>query len=301
MQKFSRILAAVDFSKPADGAFDYALALSQEHGAELVVVQAVPLDHAYSEDGRARLDLAAELQQKADAADVALSVRVQQGDPAEIILLHARTLRPDAIVIGTHQRTGLDRLRMGSVAERVAAKATVPVLLVPQRHGADAVRPFRHVAVAVDFSDASKRAIDHALTLARDPDDRITLLHVVPGFSSGVPPYLYRYGAAEYQSHLVGDARRRLQRAVPVKRESRATIHARVLVGDTAAEITRVVDQIDADVLIVGVPQRNVVQRALVGTTAARLLKTAAVPMLAVPEVATAGARAEGSALRAAA
>ena len=42
VKHFSRVLAAVDFSKPARGAFDYALALSKQHGAELVVVQAVP-------------------------------------------------------------------------------------------------------------------------------------------------------------------------------------------------------------------------------------------------------------------
>ena len=46
MKQFSRVLAAVDFSKPARGAFEYALALSKQHGAELAVVQAVPLNQA---------------------------------------------------------------------------------------------------------------------------------------------------------------------------------------------------------------------------------------------------------------
>lgn len=78
----------------------------------------------------------------------------------------------------------------------------------PQRRETGTIRPFRHVAVAVDFSTGSNRAVEQAL--ASESGDRVTLLHVVPGFSSGVPPHLYRYGIAEYQDQLMQDAQRRL-------------------------------------------------------------------------------------------
>jgi universal stress protein E len=296
----SRVLAAVDFSKPARGAFQYALALSQQHGAELVVVQAVPLNQAFSWHARERHALTAKLRNRADQAHVEFKDRVQQGDPAEIILLHARSLRPDVIVMGTHQRRGVDRFRAGSVAERVAAKATVPVLLIPRRRRST-VQPFSHVAVAVDFSTGSQRAVEQALALASKPGDRVTLLHVVPGFSPGVPPHLYRYGIAEYQDQLIRDAQRRLRLAVPVERNTPAAIDARVLLGDTPTEISRAVDSIGADVLIVGVPKRGVISRALFGTTATRVLRVTRVPMLAVPEVGMVSARQEDVSLQLAA
>jgi nucleotide-binding universal stress UspA family protein len=107
----------------------------------------------------------------------------------------------------------------------------------------------------------------------------------VPGFSSGVPPHLYRYGFAEYQDRLLRDGRRRLQLAVPLKRHTPATVHARVLLGDPSIEISRVVESIGADLLVVGVPKRGLVARSLFGSTAARLLRTSRVPVLAVPEV----------------
>ena len=154
MKQFSRVLAAVDFSKPARGAFEYALALSKQHGAELVVVQAVPRNQAFSWHARERRALTAKLQRRADQANVEFKDRIQQGDPAEIILSHARSLRADVIVAGTHQRRGIDRFTDGSVAERIAAKATVPVLLIPWHRHADTIRPFSHVAVAIDFSTA---------------------------------------------------------------------------------------------------------------------------------------------------
>jgi nucleotide-binding universal stress UspA family protein len=285
--QFSRVLAAVDFSTPARGAFEYALALSHRHGADLAVVQAVPLNQELRWHARERFALTTKLRRRADLVSVQLTDRVQQGDPAKIILSQAHSLHPDVVVMGTHQRSGLDRFANGSVAERVAAKSSVPVLVVPCRRRTVAVEPLSHLAVAVDFSAASNRAIEQALALARRPTDRVTLLHVVPGFSSGVPPHLYRYGFAEHQDQLLRDGRRRLQLAVPMKRHTPATIHARVLLGDASTEISRVVESIGADLLVVGVPTRGRVAKALFGSTAARLLRASRVPVLAVPEVTT--------------
>ena len=293
MARTSRVLAAVDFSAPARRAFDYALALSKRHGAGLVVVQAVPRGQPFSSEGRDRLALAAELRQRAKTEQVDFAHRVQHGDPAEVILLHARTLRPDLIVVGSHQRSGLDRLRAGSVGERVAAGAAAPVMVVAQEMPAEATARFRHVLVAVDFSPASERAIDRALTLASGPDDRITLLHVVAGSSSSAPPHFHRYGGAEYQAHLIRDARRRLQLAVPVEGRTAATIHTRVVVGDPATEISRAAESLDADLLVVGVPQRGMVSRALFGTTAARVLRRSRVAVMTVPDVGPTAGRAE--------
>jgi nucleotide-binding universal stress UspA family protein len=283
VERLSRILAAVDFSSPARRAFDYALALASRHGAELFVIQAVPPEQAFNWDGAERQALKASLRRAADEAEVEFEYRTQHGDAAEMILLHARSLRPDVIVMGSHQRRGLERWRFGSVSERVVAKASVPVLVVPTSLRSAATGTFRHVAVAVDLTAVSDAAVERALEVASDSADRITLLHAVPGFASGVPRNLHRFGIAEYQNQLVRDARRALQLAVPAKRSARAAIHTRVVRGDTATELGRVVGTMDADLLVVGVPRRGIAANALFGTTAARLLKVTDVPLLAVP------------------
>jgi nucleotide-binding universal stress UspA family protein len=166
LQQFSRVLAAVDFSRPARRAFEYALALSQRHGAELVVVQAVPLNQAFSWHARERFALTARLRRRADLANVELRDRVEQGDPATIILSHAGSVHPGVIILGTHQRTGIDRFANGSVAERVATKSSVPVLVIPNRRRPGAVDSFSHLAVAVDFSASANGA-------ERTPGDRL--------------------------------------------------------------------------------------------------------------------------------
>jgi nucleotide-binding universal stress UspA family protein len=73
----SRVLAAVDFSSPARSAFDYALALAKRHGAELVVVQAVPPEQPFNREGRERFALKTSLGRSAEEAQVEFTYRVQ--------------------------------------------------------------------------------------------------------------------------------------------------------------------------------------------------------------------------------
>jgi nucleotide-binding universal stress UspA family protein len=155
VKQISRVLAAVDFSVPARSADEHALALARHHAAELVVIQAVPLEHLFNWHGRERRELAAGLRQMASKAKVEFAYRVQHGDPAEIVLLHASSVRPDVIVVGSHQRRGLERLRAGSVRARVVAKTSIPVLVVPARPRLSATGAFRHVAVAVALRGSS--------------------------------------------------------------------------------------------------------------------------------------------------
>jgi nucleotide-binding universal stress UspA family protein len=295
----SRILAALDTSQASRRAFDYALALSRRTGAELIAVHAVPRTQAFDQDAGARLDWTSRLRLRAEQAAVPFRVKIQHGDPADTVLLHARTLAPDVIVVGTHQRRGLDRLRGGSVAERIAAKATVPVLMVPPGKGGTG--PFAHVAVGVDFGPASASAIERALALPGGEAGRVTLLHVVPGFSGGMPAKYYRYGGAEYQGALVSDARQRLEQVMRGGRPSAAALDSKVLVGDVTTEIGQAVARIGADLLVVGHSSRGAVSRALFGTTGARLVRRLRVPMLVVPEAAEASARQASAAERLAA
>lgn len=285
-KRITRVLAAVDFSEPARRAFDHALAISRRHGAELIVVHAVPADQSFGWKSRERLALTETLKEKAAAANVEILHRMQQGDPAGVLLLHARSLEPDLIVVGTHQRRGLSRLRGPSVAERVAAKAMAPVLVVPPSTPGTPGSGLRHVAAAVDLGPQFSQTVDQALSLT---DQRVTLIHVVPGFKSGVPAHLHRWAVADYQYRLIRDARRRLQMSAERKRHRAADIRVRVLLGNPAAEIARHVNAIGAELLVVGESRRGALSRAVFGTTTSRLMRRTAVPMLTVPEAAVTG------------
>ena len=104
-----------------------------------------------------------------------LRVSVQRGNPVGVFLLHARARRAHLVVIGTHQRTGLTRFRIGSIAETVTLRAACPVLIVPgpgRGSMADVPTSFGQILCAVDFRAASHDAGHHAFSVARKDHGR---------------------------------------------------------------------------------------------------------------------------------
>jgi nucleotide-binding universal stress UspA family protein len=136
-----RIVVAVDFSPHADRALELALDLAGPLGAEVHAVHAcVLLAHAIAPDAhpdapgfeaqvKAGIDrqLTA-LRERAAARGQTLVTHRVDGNPAEGVLRESARLGADLIVLGTHGHSGLDRLLLGSVAERVVRTAKVPVL-----------------------------------------------------------------------------------------------------------------------------------------------------------------------------
>ena len=287
MTKLHRVLTAVDFTEPARAAFDHALALSRLHDAELTVVHAVPANWPFRWHARERIALIRSLRDAAQTAGVHVNVSVQHGDPAGVILLHASARRADLIVLGTSERSGLDRFRFGSVAETVTLEATQPVLVVPPASckTADAMTSFTNILVAVDFGAGSSEAVEKALSMANG-SSRVTVVHVVRGVPLRTASrYMYHLMEPEYQRQLTRDAWRRIPEIIPADTTTSRRVHARVVTGDTAAAISRVAAEVDADLILLGVTARGAIGRLVFGSTAARVIRTTGRPVLAIPRL----------------
>jgi nucleotide-binding universal stress UspA family protein len=285
VNKLRRVLTAVDYSEPARAAFDHALALSRLHDAELMVVHAVPTDRKSDWHARERIAWIGALRHAAQAAGVRFKLSVQRGDPADVILLHASSRRPDLIVLGSSERSGLDRFRFGSVAEIVAREATQPVLVVPSVAGraADSMTPFENIVVAVDFGEGSREAVERALSMAKG-NSRVTVVHVVRGVPLGYSSRrLSHRMEAEYQRHLIQEAWQRIPQTIPVPAKTSSRVHARVVTGDPSVEIRRVASETDADLILVGVTARGPIARLFMGSTAVRVIRAAGRPVLVIP------------------
>jgi nucleotide-binding universal stress UspA family protein len=142
----ARILVPVDFSPHSERVVAYAIMLASRLGAELEFFNVVEdpfqtgawpteiqvtayaeLMDGFKEQARGHL---APLRKRAAAAGVEAHTSVLVGRPAAAILDHATTGHFDLIVMGTHGRTGLSHVVIGSVAERVVRRAACPVLTV---------------------------------------------------------------------------------------------------------------------------------------------------------------------------
>jgi nucleotide-binding universal stress UspA family protein len=145
MGRYRRIVHATDFSRASRAAFAQALELARQNGAELTLVHVyppvVPPVAAGAAAPAAYRALIAEVQARtqqqldkliarAKEAGIPVTGLLFEGTPHDRIVRAAKASGADLIVVGTHGRTGLARLVLGSVAARVVALAPCPVLTV---------------------------------------------------------------------------------------------------------------------------------------------------------------------------
>jgi universal stress protein A len=137
MATIHTILHPTDFSARSDAAFRLACSLARDHHGHVVVLHVVPPPVAHGEIVARRQDdsFYEELHRSlnrmhAPDPETPVMSRLEEGDPAREILRVAEEVEADLIVMGTHGRTGLSRLLLGSAAEEVMRHATCPVLTV---------------------------------------------------------------------------------------------------------------------------------------------------------------------------
>lgn len=137
-----KLLIGVDGSEAGEQALRFGLTLAQRLGAEVRVLHVIEeppvsfwgiLAGLDPEAIRVRLQLHAEetrrrVEQLAHGQGVAAAVQVREGLPAEVLLRESQGT--DLIVVGTHGHKGMDRVLLGSVAERLVRESSVPVLVV---------------------------------------------------------------------------------------------------------------------------------------------------------------------------
>lgn len=158
MATVTRVLVPIDFSPSARAALEYATFLAGKLGADLEVLHVWEPPGYVGPDTLALLPVAAgqpgwdqtraEVEREVDlflsragVRPKQLRVRIETGEPSDAILRVAKEGGTDLIVMGTHGRTGLSRLLIGSVAEAVLRRSTCPVLTlrVPSKASHDPV------------------------------------------------------------------------------------------------------------------------------------------------------------------
>ncbi len=188
--KVRKILVPVDFSEYSNTALEYGLLWGETFGAELTLLHVNTLFHEHYEYDRLmhsyqgivdkeREQLHRWMKEHAARAaerEVKFRYEILDGRSAAQTILHYVKENPyDLVIIGTHGRSGIKHLLLGSVAEKVSRLSPYPVLTTHKD-----VEKFRvkNILVPVDFSDYSRQATRMAVDIAREFDARIHLLHV---------------------------------------------------------------------------------------------------------------------------
>jgi nucleotide-binding universal stress UspA family protein len=294
MIEIKRILCPTDFSDNARHALDHAVTLAGWYGAEIMVLHLMPatlptgayvqypgrLAHEVADRARSAEE-AHRFAESARTAGVRVKVEVEQGGVVQHIVGYAELLPADLIVMGTHGRSGFERFMLGSVTEKVLREARCPVLTVPPPAAGAAGRPFfKTILCAIDFSPAARTGMQQAVSLAREADARLILLHVVEWLPE--EPF-DRTPTWQVELEVVKPkAEARLRAAVSEADREACRVEELVVTGRPWREILRVATEQAAELIVLGIQGRGAIDLALFGSTANHVVRHAGCAVLTV-------------------
>ena len=302
MVEIRRILCPTDFSNASKHALDHAAALARWYECQVTVLYVhspivmstlgpdIPLLQSAvltPEDRQALLRSLQDFVRTEIGEHIDVDVMVGEGEAAAEIVQAAEESHCDLIVLGTHGRSGLEHLTMGSVTEKVLRKSRRPVMTVPPR--APDVVPvpsalFRRVLCAIDFSPSSTQALQYACAIAQEAGGQLTVLHSVEFMTSdpGAEASWTTQTVADYFEQARTESEQRLAAAVPPAVREYCQVETVMTRGTPYREILREAESRQSDLIVLGVHGRNPIDVLLFGSTVYQVLRRARCPVLTV-------------------
>ncbi|HJR76891.1 MAG TPA: universal stress protein [Nitrospiraceae bacterium] len=293
----TRVLLATDFSHGAEQALSHALAIASSWKAELHILHVLeflpgmnpeyPVNQMYLEQLRneAAHDMVA-IETRVTQSGLPARTTIDVGVPSRRIEAVRAQTGASLIVMGTHGRTGLEHVLVGSTAERVVRTASCPVLTVKARGDApsqatlpaDALR-FQRLLIPVDFSASSLEALEYGVQLAKHFGASVTLLHTLEPVAYGLD-FTLGSGVEWRTQKAYVEGRLEILRALCTSNGIKAE---QVLKAGTPGDSIRdYAEQQPPDLVIMGTHGRRGISRILSGSVAETLLRLAPCPVLTV-------------------
>jgi len=290
IEKINTVLAALDLQDGSNAVLARAAQLASAHAAWLVVlhvIDAEPLSHAAAHMKLRESGLQDQLRQQAIAAIEPLivenghmrrtDVQVDFGSPHEIITHVVHERHADVLVLGPGEGRTLKDKFLGSTADRVVRTSAAPVLVVRK----PSAEPYRSVAVAVDGSPQSARALISARRLA--PDTAFQLVHAVD-IPLTFRQAMLRAGTsqAEMERYRVARAAKAHEELSAFQRDILGTseLPIQVLDGEPGSALVRLSKSARVDLLALGSRGRGATLQTLLGSVARRVLGEAVCDIL---------------------
>jgi nucleotide-binding universal stress UspA family protein len=280
------ILFATDFSTVSSAALNHALGIARRYESHLYVAHVIHPDafqlvppeavasvtehtRRYAEQQMAQLLISGRLR------DIPHQVLLEHGDLWTVMSFLIEKHKIDLIVVGTHGRTGVRKLLLGSAAEEIFRLAPCPVLTVGPKVPSEipAETELRRILYATDFTPHSDRATAYAFSLAQEHQAHLHLMHAVQGAADVSAPAMAK---------LKEFFRRQLSQLMPEEAELWCEPEILLEFGTPADEILKAAAQHNADLIVMGVRRSATFAGHLPPATAYKVVCQAPCPVLTV-------------------
>jgi nucleotide-binding universal stress UspA family protein len=286
------VLVPVDFSPASQFAVDFAVTFARKFRARLTLLHVVesataltytfPIENdkvgkQHSDDALSRLSA---MLSPEDQDDLDLQIRIRSGSIEAEIRSAIDDELASIVVMGTHHHGLIRRLLIGSVTADMLRIAPVPVLTVSSDAQA---RTLSRILFATDLTESSHDGFKFALDLARTVGAHLIVLHVIEpipmAFGGGIP-------VIETQSEkrlLVENARRKMAVLESEGARQQVVVVSEVTEGVASERILEATEESASELIVLTIHNKGLVERALLGSTAERVVRDAPVPVLSFP------------------
>ena len=295
--QLKRVLCATDFSDLSNRTISFGVALAKTFGAKLFVCHIIDLPFA-AMNGEVQLDpieqqdrmttyAQDQLEQMFEKEPIDWEPLISIGHTADEISRIVDEKRIDFVISATHGRSGLKRLLLGSVTERLMRTLSCPLLIIKEQ-GKEVPEikrtsfPPKRILVGCDFSINSDLAFQYGLAMAQEFEAELHLVHVVE------PPVYQNVLFSDVSSGLynreamIDELSDKLNRKVPPEARNWCDLKTILLEGNADEEITRYADFKEVDLIVVGVRGHGLVETLFVGSTTDRVARRSPCPVLSV-------------------
>ena len=285
--KLEKILFPTDFTNESLAGLSVAGEMAVHHGAELHLVHGRVLHQIDKENEvahrfEANMALVHERLESwfGEDSPAVIAREIRGVSAADVVMDYGKMIGVDLIVMSTHGRRGLSRFFLGSVAEEVLRRSSIPVLTVRASDEGPTPKGFRKILAPVDFSKESVNALNTAKVLAGLYNAEIYVVHVV---EQGVVPSIYAMDRHPIE-HLLPDLKAKSEAGIEdLLREARLVSAAvRVLDGVVVNEIDKLVEQEGIDLVIQATHGLTGLTRKIIGSVAEEAVRRLTCPVLTI-------------------
>jgi len=285
---YNSIVVGYDESESSRAALKEASLRVRQQGGSLVLVHAVYFDQEefaiLPSQMEKRFEFGTKVCQQAKKSlkdEFGLNGSVEslvcEGEPHDVLVDIAQTKKADLIALGTYGRKGLNRLIMGSVTSQVILNAPCDVLVV-KKPCSQCAGTYHSVLVPFDGSDFSKKALARACELAKADGAEVSVLYVIPRYEEMMDFFKTDF----IKKSLYQEAEKITEGAEATARAHGVRIKSAVLEGHSGDTIVEAAEKRGHDLIVMATHGWRGFNKALMGSTAERVIAYSSRPILIV-------------------
>ncbi len=295
--QMKKILCATDFSDFSNYTIPYGVALAKEFGAKLYICHVIDLSsiavygefqlNPVDQQNRIRKQAAEQLDEIIGEQPVQWEPLITVGHTADEVSRLVDEKEIDLVIAATRGRSGLKRLILGSVTERLMRVLTCPLLVVhsPEHKFVDSVNQkitLKKILVGCDFSPDSDLAFQHALSLAQEFEADLHLAYVIEPSASSELLKPNKSLSKEIEQKLHLRLTEKLTAMVPQEARNWCMPQTRILEGQPYAALGQYAKSNEVDMIVLGVRGHGIMKTLFLGSTTDRVARQAPCPVLSV-------------------